>query len=180
MAERLDAELGQLSGLTMAQLRERYGEQFPDEFGTTHRLHLVRRIAWRLQAAEYGGLSEAALRRAVEIADETELKGQSGWLSAETAKASVAVRKRPRTRRDVRLPQLGTELTRVYRDRPVTVTISANGYIHEGRIFRSLSAVARAATGTRWNGLIFFGLAKRGKTRSRGADSIGWQAVDAA
>ncbi len=41
------------------------------------------------------------------------------------------------------------------------VTVLANGYEFEGRPYRSLSAIARAITGTRWNGLTFFGLKNR-------------------
>jgi transposase len=179
MDERLDAEIGQLSGLTMAQLRERYRERFPDEFGTTHRQYLVRRIAWRLQAAIYGGLSEAALHRALEIADETELKGRSPSSFAEVAKGNVAVKKQPRKRRDLRLPPLGTELIRICRDRTVIAIVATNGFLYEGQTYRSLSAIARAATGARWNGLLFFGRAKRGDAQHVAA-SIDRQAKDAA
>ncbi len=42
-----------------------------------------------------------------------------------------------------------------------TVTVLADGYEWQGRSYRSLSAVARAITGTRWNGWIFFGLKSR-------------------
>ena len=43
-----------------------------------------------------------------------------------------------------------------------TVTVLADGYEWEGRPYRSLSAIARAITGTRWNGLIFFGVKRQG------------------
>jgi hypothetical protein len=39
-----------------------------------------------------------------------------------------------------------------------TVTVLPDGFEFEGRPYRSLSAIARAITGTRWNGWIFFGL----------------------
>ena len=42
--------------------------------------------------------------------------------------------------------------------------VVAGGFEYEGQRYRSLSAVARQVTGTRWNGLVFFGLAKRGET----------------
>ena len=37
-------------------------------------------------------------------------------------------------------------------------TVLANSYEYDGRPYKSLSAIARAITGTRWNGLVFFGL----------------------
>jgi hypothetical protein len=55
----------------------------------------------------------------------------------------------------------------MYRDRTVVVKVLKNGFECEGQHYDSLSAVATAATGTRWNGLVFFGLAKRGETAKR-------------
>jgi len=68
-----------------------------------------------------------------------------------------------------RIPAAGTLLRRVYRDRTVVVKILAEGFEYEGLRYASLSAVARAATGTRWNGLLFFGLTQRRKEKRHGA-----------
>jgi len=68
-----------------------------------------------------------------------------------------------------RIPAAGTLLRRVYRDCTVVVKILTEGFEYEGRRYGSLSAVARAATGTRWNGLLFFGLTQRGKEKRHGA-----------
>jgi hypothetical protein len=80
-----------------------------------------------------------------------------------------------------RLEQLGEELDggdkkkrcmRLDRDRPITgtrllrewqgveqvVTVTKDGFEWQGRPYKSLSAIARAITGTRWNGWTFFGL----------------------
>ena len=59
-------------------------------------------------------------------------------------------------------PVAGTRLIREYRGVEQTVTVLADGYEWEGRPYRSLSAIARAITGTRWNGLVFFGLKRQG------------------
>jgi hypothetical protein len=56
----------------------------------------------------------------------------------------------------------GTQLVREYRGIEQTVTVLADGYEWEGRPYRSLSAIARAITGTRWNGLVFFGIKRQG------------------
>ena len=162
----VEAELRRLGGMSMGQLRERYKERFPDEFGTTHRRYLIRRIAWRLQAAAYGGLSAEALRRTLEIADEGELRGGSPARDPEKSGA-IEITNASRER-DSRLPPVGTELTRTYRNRTISVTVTAGGFTYQGGAYGSLSAVAYAATGTRWNGLLFFGIAKRGDSR-RGA-----------
>jgi hypothetical protein len=63
---------------------------------------------------------------------------------------------------DRRLPMPGTVLTRQYKGRTVVVTILPNGFEYEGKVYRSLSAVATAVTGTHWNGYHFFNLLQRG------------------
>jgi hypothetical protein len=169
MEPELKAELEQIRNMTMAQLRQRYGEQFPEEFGTPHRQCLIGRISWRRQAVVYGGLSEEALRRALEIVDETELNGQSS-LPAGNAPPTNKVTSETLHHHNFRIPPPGAELSRIYRDKAINVKVAANGFEYEAHIYRSLSAVARAATGTQWNGLVFFGLAKR---RSKAAKAKG-------
>ena len=65
------------------------------------------------------------------------------------------------TRRRIRhdaMPIAGTRLIREWQGVEHTVTVLAEGYEWQGRPYRSLSAIARAITGTRWNGLVFFGV----------------------
>ncbi len=54
----------------------------------------------------------------------------------------------------------GTRFVRIWKDRRHEVLAHENGFEYDGRMFRSLSAVARDITGTRWNGRLFFGLKK--------------------
>jgi hypothetical protein len=63
--------------------------------------------------------------------------------------------------KDYRLPGPGTLLTRRLGDRQIVVKVLADGFEYKARRYRSLSAIAREVTGTRWNGLLFFGLAER-------------------
>jgi hypothetical protein len=60
-----------------------------------------------------------------------------------------------------RLPVAGTILTRSYENRRIAVTVPPDGFEYQSRRYRSLSAIAREVTGTRWNGLVFFGLKER-------------------
>ena len=57
----------------------------------------------------------------------------------------------------------GTKLTREYKGRTIVVTVLNDGYEFEGERYKSLSAIAKAVTGTHWNGHLFFGLRKGGK-----------------
>ena len=68
-------------------------------------------------------------------------------------------------RRDPRLPQPGTTLTRIFRDRTVAVQVLEQGFQYEDMVYRSLSAVARRISGTQWNGFSFFQLCPPAKTQ---------------
>ena len=69
----------------------------------------------------------------------------------------------PRADRD--RPITGTRLLREWQGVEQIVTVTADGFEWQGRPYKSLSAIARAITGTRWNGWVFFGLKNyRGRT----------------
>jgi hypothetical protein len=70
----------------------------------------------------------------------------------------LTVRRKMPTDMDPRLPAPGTLLVRRYKDRDVIVKVLKDGFEFEGKIYHSLSAIAREATGTKWNGYVFFGL----------------------
>ncbi|MBU1700158.1 MAG: DUF2924 domain-containing protein [Candidatus Eisenbacteria bacterium] len=154
MTPRVAREIERLSDMTAAELREKYAGAFGEETQSRHKTFLRKRIAWRLQANEDGGLSERALQRARELANEADLR-----LLAPRGRTEVH---RFRPSHDRRLPMPGTVITREYKGRTISVMVLDEGFEYEGEVYRSLSALARKVTGTRWNGFLFFGIAKRG------------------
>jgi hypothetical protein len=56
----------------------------------------------------------------------------------------------------------GTVLVRDYRGQRHTVTVAADGFEWQGMTYASLSAIARAITGTAWSGPRFFALRPNG------------------
>jgi hypothetical protein len=64
-------------------------------------------------------------------------------------------------RRDLRRPKPGDVFSRFYQGREITVRVLESGYEHDGRRFRSLSAIAQAVTGAHWNGWLFFGVVRQ-------------------
>jgi hypothetical protein len=54
-------------------------------------------------------------------------------------------------------------LLRTWRSRRIIVEVTESGFVYEGVTYKSLSAAARAITGTRWNGPLFFGLTGKKK-----------------
>src|SRR5712691_8621593 len=67
-------QIEKLGRMQIAELRERYQKVFGERTTTAHKQHLVRRIAWRLQALAEGDLSERVHRRALKIADDRDLR----------------------------------------------------------------------------------------------------------
>jgi hypothetical protein len=61
-----------------------------------------------------------------------------------------------------RLPLPGTLITREYKGRLIQVQVVAAGFVYEGELYKSLSAVAKKVTGSHWNGFKFFNLEKEG------------------
>jgi hypothetical protein len=153
--ENIVAEIEQLRRLGAGELRDRYRELFGEECRSFHRQFLFRKLAWRLQARAEGELSERARRRALEIADEAQLRvtAPKEFFPPPSAAAGAGG---ARARRG--LPRPGTVLSRRHKDRNIVVRVLEEGFEYDGRRFGSLSAIATEVTGTRWNGLVFFGV----------------------
>ena len=163
MALNVGKLLSELRRMTVPELRHKYAEVHGEETRSRHREHLIRRIAWRAQANEEGDLPERALRRALEIASDGDLRTRAPALNgAAAAQSSVGsgrtVTKPIEVPIDSRLPMPGALLTRNYKGRTIRVRVLPNGFDYEGDVYRSLSAVARVVTGALWNGFQFFGL----------------------
>ena len=155
------AAIEELQDLKVVALKKRYRELFGEESKSSNKQFLFRRIAWRLQANQEGDLSERARRRATEIADDRDLRirAPKEFLTRPDPGSRSVDRTGPP--KDGRLPGPGTLLTRRVGARQVVVKVLKDGFEYESRRYRSLSAIAREVTGTRWNGLLFFGLAER-------------------
>lgn len=156
-------EIARLKDLTVSQLRERYAEVFGEETRSRHKDYLVKRIAWRIQSVGEGTLSERARLRAEKLANDADI-----LMYAPKNHVFHAVPERTRVfeaniteGRGVLMP--GTALTRKYKDRMIIVTVLTNGFEYDGKVYRSLSAVAKAITGTHWNGYHFFNVQKNGE-----------------
>src|SRR5260370_31853667 len=108
-------QLRELERLTTPQLRGRYAEVFGEHTPANNRTWLIKRIAWRLQALAEGGLSEWALRRAAELANDADLR-MNPPAPPRTAKPAPAqpAAWTERAATDKRLPPPTTVLTRTY------------------------------------------------------------------
>lgn len=142
----VEEEIEELRQMKVPQLLARYREVFGKDSRVKHPDWLWKRIAWKIQENQYGGLSNVAKRRLEELMAEIHLP-----LDGKKPKAPIT-----RRQRDGLAP--GTVLVRRWKGQEVRVRVLEDAFEWNGTSYKSLSAVARAATGTNWNGPVFFGL----------------------
>jgi hypothetical protein len=165
-------EVEKLRRANVAGLREKYREVFGEETRSRHREHLFRRIAWRLQARAEGDLPARARQRAQEIADDADLRkiAPTDFFTVAGEHVETIPGERSQRKRDRRLPIAGSLLTREWKGGTILVEVLTQGFRYEKRFFSSLSAIATEVTGTRWNGLAFFGLVRKQQKERRSAE----------
>jgi hypothetical protein len=153
-------EVAALQRLRIGQLRERFADVFGEATPASNRTWLVKRIIWRLQALAEGDLSERARRRAEELARDADLRLNAPQRKDHpTATELSAAPPEPISLPapvDPRLPPPGTILTRPYKGQQLHVQVLTDGFAFGGRVYPSLSAVAKAITGSHTNGFLFF------------------------
>ena len=148
MSDGVLGRLAALKGASTLELRAQWRQLFGTEPPRYNRRFLESRLAYRIQELAYGSLGPKTVER----------------LEALGKRLDGGVPARRIARADNR-PSAGTQLIRHWQGVEHRVTVRDLDFEYEGRSYRSLSAIARAIAGTRWNGLIFFGL-KNQRSRS--------------
>lgn len=131
-------ELAALRDLDAHALVVRYVELFGRMPRSRHREWLFRRCAYHMQESRFGGLSTTAKARLAELVDEIELPSA------------------PPTNENADGITIGSEIVREWRGHTLRLAVRDEGYEFGGKIYRSLSAAAKAATGSHWNGPMFW------------------------
>ena len=145
MSERVLAELAALKVASFTDLRAKWRQLFDTPPPAYNRRFIESRLAYRVQELAHGGFKSETIERLEAIADEVE---------------GNVVRRPSSTAR----PIAGTRLIREWKGVEHTVTVRDQDFEYQGRPYKSLSAIARTIAGTRWNGLVFFGLKSQRKT----------------
>lgn len=160
------AQVVALNQLNVTQLRERWREIFGEETKQRHRQYLIRRIAWELQRRESGEeLSPEARKRLDELQDEFRNSPPETWFKGarhnRPLKQTSPARRKPA--RSATVPTAGSVITRDYKGQRIAVTARGpREFEWNGEIYTSLSAAAKAITGSHCSGNAFFGLIKKG------------------
>ena len=137
----IPARLAALKSTPMCDLKAQWWDLYASEPPRYNRKYLESRLAYRIQELAYGGLKPETVKRLEALGEQ--LDG-----------GNITTR---RIRTDL-MPIAGTRLIRAHLGVEHVVTVLQTGFEWQGRPYQSLSAIARAITGTRWNGWTFFGL----------------------
>ena len=150
MSDRILAELAALKAASFTDLRNKWRILFGSEPPAYNRRFIETRLAYRVQELAYGGLKPETIERLEALANEIE--GKSG------PRRSSAAR-----------PIAGTRLVREWQGVEHTITVRDQDFEYQGKPYRSLSAIARAITSTRWNGWFSSASRTNGGRNAKGA-----------
>ena len=151
MGSELAQKMEALKGAPLKGLKAAYAEYFQIKKASNNRTYMWRRLAYRMQELEYGELpakAKAKLNALMDTYDPVNnvaLKPQvavSGYLP----------------KRDRRLPLPGTIITKDYKRTKIQVKALDKAFEYSGKIYKSLTAIAKEITGAHWNGFLFFNL----------------------
>ena len=143
------ARLAALPTMSIAELQKMWRDLNDGEAPRTNRKFIESRLAYRIQELAYGGLKAETRRRLEALVDAINNENTAAKRSSAPEQNLL----------------VGTRLIREWQGVEHAVTVQTDGFEWEGRPYASLSSVARAITGTRWNGPLFFGLrTARGRT----------------
>ncbi len=144
----IPARLAALKTTSTPDLKAQWRDLFDSEPPPFNRRYLESRLAYRIQELAYGGLKPETAKRLEALGEQLD----GGNITKRRIRADL-------------MPIVGTRLIREWQGVEQIVTVTSDGFDWQGRPYKSLSAIARAITGTRWNGWVFFGL----KNHRRGA-----------
>lgn len=151
MPKDVSDQIATLKDQPLEALKTRYKEAFAvTAVPSNNKVFLWRKISYRLQKKEQGGLSKRVLDRIESLINQydpvnnTAMRPESATLE--------------KTGKDRRLPIPGTVITKLYKGTTYRVRVIERGFEYNGKIFNSLSAIAKDITGAHWNGYGFFNL----------------------
>ena len=156
MKERISEQIVALKDASVEELQAKHKELFGGKQAPSdNKVYLIRRITYKLQELEYGGLSEKVQNRLdalITLHDPVNNKAMRPEMSLETDARKKSVG------RDRRLPIPGSVIIREYRGKNIEAKVLENGFEYNGKIYKTLTAIAEEVTGAHWNGYTFFNL----------------------
>lgn len=158
IADEVDVESEALHQMPVSKLHERFVSVYGEAPRSRNRAWLIRKILWRIQSLKHGSLSERARLRATELAADADVRLMPAQRPPVISVKPAEKPDRTKAPVDRRLPSSRTPIYRDYKGKRIVVEVRSDGFEYEGQRYSSLSAVAKAITGSHCNGYRFFGL----------------------
>ncbi len=135
----------------LPELQKEYAALFDGKkVPSNNKTLLWQRIAYRIQELEYGTLPEEAKNKAKELAQKYDPINNKALRPNNTMKQSAS--------RDRRLPVPGTIITKNYKGTDIRVKVLEKDFEYNGKVYKTLTKIAKEITGSHWNGYLFFSL----------------------
>jgi hypothetical protein len=157
-------EINRIRQMSVGELQAEWLRLNGEPTRSRNKQFLWRRLAWRIQELRHGGLSDAAKAKIDQLAPDIPTRERTPREAIDDARAASVqpvASSDPKPRRDPRLPTPGTVIVKNYKGRELRLVVHEDHFELDGRSYRSLSEAARAVTGSRWNGRLFWGLTER-------------------
>ena len=158
MSLNIRQEVARMKSMQTAALQEHFEAVCCEPPRSRNRDWMIKKIAWRLQANEQGGLPERVRQRALAMADDADLRKRPPQSFTEQIALACDQTTIIDPGRDPRLPPPGDELHKIYKGQALVVRVGENDFEFNGKSYSTLSAVAKAISGSHVNGFTFFGL----------------------
>ena len=136
---------------SLEELQAKYAELFDGKKpASANKAYLWQRIAYRIQEVEYGSIPDEALDKLKEL---TQVYDP---INNQALRSYTVDRRRPS--RDRRLPIPGSVINKKYKGKEIIVKALEHGFEYKGKVYKTISAVAKAVSGIHWSGYSFFNL----------------------
>jgi len=156
MAETNLSQIMELKEKSLEELKTKYEKLFPDQKApSNNKIFLWRKIAYRIQELEYGGISAETQSKIQHLIQ------QYDPINNKTLRPNAATENRPKKTnlsRDKRLPIPGTVITKEYKGISLQIKVLESGFEYNNKVYKSLTAIAKEVSGAHWNGYLFFNL----------------------
>ena len=154
MKEAMLEQIMMLKNASVLELQKKYSELFEGKKApSNNKVYLWRKIAYRIQELEYGSVRAETQGKIQELIIKYDPVNNK---SLRPDDASDNQAKKTRLSRDKRLPIPGTVVTKEYKGIMLQVKILESGFEYNGKVYKSLTAIAKEVTGAHWNGFLFF------------------------
>lgn len=145
-------EIMTLKNASAEELQKRYKELYGEDAAETHKTYLWRKIAYKLQEQAHGGLSAKAQGKLKTLIEDFDP------INNKSLRPDTPIVNQRAPAKDKRLPIPGTVITKAYKGTNYQVKVLEKGFEYNGKIYKTLSAIAKEITGAHWNGYLLFNL----------------------